>query len=143
MTDDLDDLKAALNAASPAPDATRRRENLALAQKNFEALQGSTNGARPTSVNGQNALWTGVKTMLNTLTTKGALGATTALVAGGFLFLSPIGQNLLNKGGDLTFTDAVTPLDKIETAAETAPQTPANRRDQNCSEGRHCRRPPC
>lgn len=97
MTDDLDDLKAAMTAATPAPDKARRQADLAMAQKNFDALQGSKVGARQTSVNGQNALWTGVKTMLNSLTSKGALTASTALVACGFLFLTPTGQNLIRK----------------------------------------------
>lgn len=97
MSDDLDDLKAAMTSATPAPDAARRAENLALARQNFDTLQGSAKPLRPTSVNGQNALWTGVKTMLNTLSSKGALGATTALVACGFLFLTPTGQDLVRE----------------------------------------------
>lgn len=97
MSDDLDELRAMMTDATPVPDAARRAENFALAQKNFDALQGSDHRTRPTSVIGQNALWTGVKTMLNTLTSKGALGATTALVACGFLFLTPTGQDLLRK----------------------------------------------
>ena len=40
--------------------------------------------------------------MLNTLTSKGALGATTALVACGFLFLTPTGQDLLRKPAPTT-----------------------------------------
>ena len=106
MTRDLDDLKSAMTAATPDPDATRKRDNIALAQQNFAALQGSANAARPTSENGPNALWTGVKTMLNTLTTKGGLSATTALVAVGFLYLSPIGQDLMRTGPDLTVAEA-------------------------------------
>jgi Ca-activated chloride channel family protein len=87
MTNDLDDLKAMMNDATPRPDATRRAENLALAQKNFGDLQGSRQQPRPTPVTGPKGLWTGVKTMLNTMTSKAALGTTTALVACGFLFL--------------------------------------------------------
>lgn len=86
MTDDLDDLKAMMDDAIPRPDAARRAENLALAQKNFDDHQGSREPARPTSVTGANALWTGVKTMLNMMTSKAALGTTTALVACGVLF---------------------------------------------------------
>ncbi len=97
MTDDLNDLKSAMNAATPKPSGVRKHDNLALAQKNFADLQGSTIGTRQTSENGQNALWTGVKTMLKTLTTKGGLTATTALVACGFMFMTPIGQDLLRK----------------------------------------------
>ena len=95
MNDDLDDLKAMMTDATPRPDAARRAENLALAQKNFDSLQGSRDVARPTSVTGPRGLWTGVKTMLNTMTTKGGLTTTTALVACGFLVLSPQGQELM------------------------------------------------
>ena len=80
MTDDLDDLKSALNAATPAPDAARKAENLALAQKNYADLQGSRDGARPTSDRPVPGLWRGVLTMVNALTSRGGLVATTALV---------------------------------------------------------------
>lgn len=99
MNDDLDDLKAMMTDATPQPNATRRTENLAQAQKNFDDLQGSRVDPRPTSVIGPKGLWTGVKTMLNTTlrfgTTKGGLTATTALVACGFLVMTPQGQDLL------------------------------------------------
>ncbi|MEL6681842.1 MAG: von Willebrand factor type A domain-containing protein, partial [Pseudomonadota bacterium] len=88
MTNDLDDLKAMMNDATPRPDAARRAENLALAQKNFADLQGSREGVRPTPATEAKGLWTGVKAMLNTLTSKGALTTTTALVACGFLVLT-------------------------------------------------------
>ncbi|MEY1556753.1 von Willebrand factor type A domain-containing protein [Yoonia sp. R2331] len=90
MTDDLDDIKSLMNSATPRPDAQRRAENLMLAQENFDALQGSRPVPRPTSRN----FFSGVKTMLDTLTTKGGLTATTALVAVGFLFVTPMGQDL-------------------------------------------------
>tara|TARA_R110002051_G_scaffold183061_3_gene252684 strand:+ start:1528 stop:3420 length:1893 start_codon:yes stop_codon:yes gene_type:complete len=106
MTRDLDDLKSVMDAATPAPDHARKRENIALAQQNFAALQGSVDSTRPTSENGPNVLWTGVKTMLNTLTSKGGLSATTALVAVGFLYLSPIGIDLVRKGRDLPVAEA-------------------------------------
>ena len=93
--DDLDDLKKLMQDATPRPDAARRAENLALARKNFDDLKGSRQQPRPTPVTGRRALWTGVTTMLNALTSKAALGTTTALVACGFLFLTPQGQNLL------------------------------------------------
>lgn len=95
MTNDLNDLKSAMDAATPAPDAARRHANLARAQENFDTLQGSTQQTRPTSENWAKALWTGVTTMLNTLTSRGGLTATTALVACGFLFLTPVGQDLM------------------------------------------------
>jgi len=62
MNDDLNDLKAIMNKATPRPDAARRAENIALAQKNFADLQGSREAARPTAVTGPRGLWTGVKT---------------------------------------------------------------------------------
>jgi len=98
MSDDLDDLKSAFGAATPAPDAARRAENLALAQKNFEALQGSRDTARPTPVTAPNGLWTGFKNMLTSMTSRGALTATTALVACGFLLLTDTGQGLWQEG---------------------------------------------
>ena len=36
MTDDLDQLKAALTTATPTPDSNARDKALALAQKNFD-----------------------------------------------------------------------------------------------------------
>ena len=94
MTDDLNDLKSMLAAATPRPDAKRRAENLALAQKNFETAQGSTTAARPTPVTGPMGLWTGVKTMLTTMTSKATLTSTTAVLACGFLFLTPTGKSV-------------------------------------------------
>ncbi len=99
MTDDLNDLKAMMDDATPRPDAARRAENLALAQKNFENRQGSRQQPRPTPATEAKGLWTGVKTMLNTFTSKAALSTTTALVACGFLFLTPQGQDLLSQNG--------------------------------------------
>ena len=88
MTDDLDDLRAAMKAATPAPDTKAKGENIALARKNFATLQGSGDAARPKS----NRIWTGVKTMLSPLTTRGGRGglvASTALIAIGFIALNP------------------------------------------------------
>ncbi len=95
MTDDLDDLKAMMGAATPRPDAARRAENLALAQKNFNDLQGSREPTRPTPETGRNARWTGVWTMLKKLTPKAALTTTTAVIAVGFLAMTPQMQELL------------------------------------------------
>lgn len=95
MNDDLDDLKAMMTAATPRTDAARRAAHLELAQKNFDDLQGSREATRPTLVTRPKGLWTGVKTMLNTMTSKGVLTTTTALVACGFLFLTPQVQDLL------------------------------------------------
>ncbi|MEL7213022.1 MAG: VWA domain-containing protein [Pseudomonadota bacterium] len=85
MTDDLDDLRKAMKAATPAPDADAKAANIALAKKNFADLQGSGAVARPKS----NRIWTGVKAMFSTMTTRGGLVASTALIAIGFVALNP------------------------------------------------------
>ncbi|GHF34494.1 vWA domain-containing protein [Seohaeicola zhoushanensis] len=95
MSDDLDDLKAAMKAATPAPDAAKKAAHLALAQKNFADLQGSRDEARLTSDRPGWGIWTGARQMLNFMTTRGGLTATTALVAIGFVTLTPLGQGLL------------------------------------------------
>jgi len=89
MSDDLDDLKSALNAATPTPDPAKKAANLALAQKNFTALQGSRNGARPTVDAPKRGWFTGVANMFSTMSTKGVLTATTALAAVGLIVIMP------------------------------------------------------
>ncbi len=124
MTDDLDDLKSALTRATPRPDPATRAAHLRLAQENFAALQGSRDATRQTSATGQRGLWTGVKTMLSNLTSKGGLTVTTALVAVGFLVLTPAGQQVWKGpiardtalGSDRPAVVAQSPM------AETAPQ---------------------
>ncbi|WP_298839749.1 von Willebrand factor type A domain-containing protein [uncultured Roseobacter sp.] len=99
MTDELDDLRQAMDAATPAPDARRRAADLALASKNFAALQGSQDDTRQTSVGTRWGLLNGVKMMLNTMTTRGGLTATTALVAAGLLLILPGDRDLLSPPG--------------------------------------------
>ncbi len=112
MSDDfnLDDLKSEMDAATPTPDAHRRAENLALAAKNFADLQGSRDAARHTS---RPTKWTGVKTMLNTLTSRGGLTVTTAIVACGFMIATPQGRDVLN----------LSPTAKLNAPAEPIVQT--------------------
>ncbi len=99
MTDnhDLDDLKAALTAATPRPDEQRRAANLLLAQKNFARAQESRALPRPMT---RRNIWTGPITMLNTLitrsTSRSGLTVTTALVACGFMVATPQGRDILN-----------------------------------------------
>ncbi|MEM7318356.1 MAG: VWA domain-containing protein [Pseudomonadota bacterium] len=95
MTDELDDLKAAMTAATPAPDPDKKAANLALARKKFETLQGSRNQARPRSERPMTGLWTGARKMIDILSTRAGLTATTALVAGAFVVLTPLGDRLL------------------------------------------------
>jgi Ca-activated chloride channel family protein len=97
MTDELDELKAALDAATPAPDAAKRVENLRLAQENFDRLQGSAGASRPTSESRPVVGWfaAGARTMIHALSSRGGLVATTALVAIGLVVISPQGRSLL------------------------------------------------
>ncbi len=103
MSDDLDDLKSLMNAATPRPDTTRKSENIALAQKNFADLQGSRDGARLTSDRPETGLISGVKNMLSTLTSRAGLTASTAIVAVGLVMLSPLGESLLPTKPDAAF----------------------------------------
>ncbi len=95
MSDDfnLDDLKSAMNAATPAPNVDAKAENIALAQKNFADLQGSRDAARLTPRPNK---WTGVKDMLNKLTSRAGLTVTTGIVACGFMIGTPQGRDILN-----------------------------------------------
>jgi Ca-activated chloride channel homolog len=101
---DLDALKSAFNAVTPAPDPARRQENLRLAEENFAALQGSRDPQRLTLERPKTGAWQGVKKMLNAMTTRGALTVTTALVACGVLFMTPQGRDLL-RGATMTEAD--------------------------------------
>ena len=96
MTDDLDDLKAAMKAATPRPDPAVKAAHLALAEKNFADLQGSRDAARLNSDRPRGGLWSGVRKMFATMTTRGGLVATTAIVAVAFVVLSPAGRDLLS-----------------------------------------------
>ena len=113
MSDDLNDLKNLMDAATPRPDADARAKNIALAQKNFETLQGSRNGARPTSDRPKTGFILGVTNMLNHLTSRAGLTASTALIAVGLVAFTPIGDGLLNPDGfsegfsDDVATDAI------------------------------------
>lgn len=92
--DEFDDLRAAMTAATPRPDAGKRAENLRLAQENFDALQGSRTAARPNPATAPKGLWQGVGKMLKAFTTKGGLTVTTAIVACGVLVLTPQGRSV-------------------------------------------------
>lgn len=120
---DLDDLKSAMTAATPAADPARRAENLALAKKKFQTAQGSQTEARQSSDRPQTGgFFKGAFDMLISRTALGGLTATTAIVAVGFLFLSPQGQNLLrppvDSGPSISEPEIVTGVDR-EQAQET------------------------
>ena len=87
---DLDFLKAEMDAATPAPDAARRAENLAAAMENFDRAQGSVPEPRQTQDRPNTGFLAGVWTMLTTRSAAALLGST--VLAGGFVvFLGPFG----------------------------------------------------
>lgn len=103
MTDDLDHLKSLMDAATPAPDSARRANNLDRARKSFARAQGSRVGARPTVKRGPVARLTkGAIFMLNSLTSRGVLTATTALGAIALVLIVPQMQT-----GPLRVTDQI------------------------------------
>ncbi len=112
MTDPLDDLKHALDTATPDPDPARKRETLDQAQKIFDRSQGSPAGQRPTP--DRPSIWagliTGVGHMLSTLTSRPALTATTAIVAVGLVALIPVLRDGPTPMPDLTRTEADDPV---------------------------------
>jgi len=116
--DDLDDLKSALRAATPAPDATRKAENIALAEKNFARRQESAEQARFTSDRPKKGLFRGVFSMFKAISTRQALTASTALVAIGlFVYLPALQQGpegLVNLPPEpIAVTEATTEVDSI------------------------------
>ncbi len=124
MTDDLTHLQDAMKAATPEP--SKKDGDLALAMKNFDdfhdARQGSADPARPTSDRPTHRLGlsSGVFKMFHSLTTRGALAATTSIVAVG------IGVLFYTQQGGTTF-DLPKPAPVTnETPADTpAPQKAA------------------
>lgn len=96
MSDELDKLTAALQAA-PAPDAEARARALALAMENFDRLQAAGDAARPKEDRPHRAgFFQGARSMMNFLTSRPALAATTsiaALIVGVAVFL-PVAENL-------------------------------------------------
>ncbi len=106
MSDDLDDLKAAMNAATPAPDAGKKAEHLALARKNFADLQESRDGVRQTSDRPEKGLFRGVAKMFSMMSRRGALTASTALVALGLVAVVPNWQK-----GPVTFIPVETQVE--------------------------------
>jgi Ca-activated chloride channel family protein len=115
MTNEFDDLKALMDAATPAPDARRRAENLELAQENFARAQGSRAGMRPTVKRGLIARLTeGAKSMLNTLSHRGVLTATTAIAAVALVMIVPQTRDYVVD--PTTWTESRVALPKPETS---------------------------
>ncbi len=89
MTDPLDNLKRALDRATPEPDAERRKANMARAMELFDQAQESA--AEPRRTHDRLTTWAGIghggRHMLSTLTSRPVLIAAAGLVAVGFAAL--------------------------------------------------------
>ena len=89
MTDPLDNLKRALDRATPEPDAERRKVNMARAMELFDQAQESA--AEPRRTHDRLTTWAGIghggRHMLSTLTARPVLIAAAGLVAVGFAAL--------------------------------------------------------
>ncbi len=85
MTDPLDDLKGALDHATPEPDGERRKATLARAMELFDQAQESAAEPRRTHdrLTTRAGIGHGVRHMLNALTSRPALAAAAGLVAVG------------------------------------------------------------
>ncbi|MDQ2090483.1 YfbK domain-containing protein [Marimonas arenosa] len=126
MSDELDDLKRLMEQATPAPDPDVKAAHLALAQENYNALQENRAGTRPTSDRPASGLFRGVKTMVSHLTSRGALAATTAIVAVGIVIALPqLTENSLSDLLDKPQTRTPMPGDEtqpVPPVAETVEQ---------------------
>lgn len=111
MTDDLDDLKAAMAVVTPAPDGVKKAADLALAQKSFVDFQESRDDARPTSDAPGRGLFRGVTQMIMAMSPRGAMTVTTALVALGLVVVIPEWQNDPLRFGDYRTDTAVVEAD--------------------------------
>ncbi|MEO1239282.1 MAG: von Willebrand factor type A domain-containing protein, partial [Pseudomonadota bacterium] len=89
MTDEIDKLRAAMEAATPKP--ARKADTLARAMESFDAHQEMGDPARPMSDRRPTGrLWQGVKNMFGVMTTRGGIATTTALVAVGLVAVLPV-----------------------------------------------------
>ncbi|WP_322867159.1 von Willebrand factor type A domain-containing protein [Aquicoccus sp. G2-2] len=87
--DDLEDIRCYMREATPRPDPETKAVHFALAQKNFARHQETLKAARLNSERPKKGLIKGVWTMLAHIGTRGALTASTALVALGLVIALP------------------------------------------------------
>ncbi len=121
--DDLKRLQEAMREATPPPRPEVKAAHLRLAKENFAALQGSREGMRhtPERPKGRARLKEGVFAMFHSLTTRGALAATTSIMAVGLGFF------VLWPGmGDLRAPDPAGPRASVPVKAEGTPEIAAD-----------------
>ena len=121
--DDLDRLAAGLRQGAPAPAPTARAAAMAAAMDAFDReypAQGTAAQARPSQVRPQGTgFLTGVLAMLNTLTSRQALAATTSVAALciGVLMIQPVLNDTAPRPG-LSDSMAVPPAPPVRPQAE-------------------------
>ncbi|MDU8943678.1 vWA domain-containing protein [Ovoidimarina sediminis] len=132
MSDELDRLARAMDAATPEPDAEARKAALRLAQENFDRHQETSTGARPTSERAGGArIVKGVLEMLDRIGLKGALVASTGVAVVAAVWVS---QNApLVMPGEIVVTEAVE-VDRVEGAGARA-RDEAELTDENFARG--------
>ena len=91
---ELDELKAAMRAATPAPDGTKKAANLALAREKFDLIQGSADVLRQIPDSPEMGILRRIMMMLHLFSNRAALTAATAIVAAGVLVFLPISDAL-------------------------------------------------
>lgn len=117
MTDDFDRLTAALKAA-PAPEPSAKEAALRLAMENFDRLQESAGQPRPSQDHPKPGVLTGVRSMLNRLTSRPLLAATTSAAALGLGLVVILPQMQAPTG------PALPPAPEPALMAEPAPAPP-------------------
>jgi Ca-activated chloride channel family protein len=125
MTDELDQVRRAMERATPAPDAARKAEAMRRAMGEFDRVQGSAGAVRPNDRRGWTArVMDGATAMLKTMTTGGGLAATTALVAVGVVLVLPEGREMLRPPAPAVVLErAEVPKAETRAAAPSTVQT--------------------
>ncbi len=120
MTDPLDDLKRAFERATPAPDAERRKANLARAQELFDRVQDPEAEHRRTDdrTNTWAAIGQGVRHMLNTLTSRPFLAVVGAVAAVGLTALLVTATRTETPPSGIVVADAAVEPEPVVTRAD-------------------------
>lgn len=129
MTDELDALKAFLQRPT-APDPTAKAETIALAMKNFDALQGTAAAPRPNQDRPSEAgFLNGVRYMLTYLTSRPILTATTSAAAlcVGLIAVMPLTKMPITVPVNPAETVTVIPKQSVNAPPKPLQDTPLTR----------------
>ncbi len=126
MSDDLDDLRAALRAA-PAPDGAAKVQAMALAMENFDRAQGTAQTSRFSEDRTKAAPLNGVRRMFHYLTSRPALAATTSVAALiiGVAVILPVADLRIGKPTVVVEAPKSEPVEPVADAPVTGPQPDA------------------